>query len=78
MDEKKNESVSVKLTEPLKVYCNAMAELHGVTPSGYIRRLLAEDMKRTAHDLNLRAAALGAKVIHGNLDFNLVDSADHE
>lgn len=78
MEEKKTEAMSVKLPEPMKVYCKSMAELHGLTPSGYMRKLLAEDMKRTAHDLNLRAEALGAKVIHGIVDFEKVDSADHD
>lgn len=78
MEAKKTEAVSVKLSDSLKKYCDGMAELNGLTPSGYMRKLLAEDMKRTAHDLNLRAEALGAKVIHGIVDFEKVDSADHE
>lgn len=78
MDAKKTEAVSVKLPDSLKKYCDGMAELKGITPSGFIRSLVSEDMKRTAHDLNLRAEALGAKVIHGIVDFEKVDSADHD
>jgi len=71
MDDKKTEAVSVKLPDSLKRYCDGMATLKGVTPSGFIRGLISEDMARTAHDLNLRAEALGAKVIHENLDFHV-------
>ena len=78
MDAKKTEAVSVKLPDSLKKYCDGMAELKGVTPSGFIRYLISEDMKRTANDLNLRADALGEKVIHGIVDFEKVDSADHD
>ncbi len=69
MDEKKTESVSVKLTEHLSQYVTKMADLHGTSAGGFIRSLIAQDMEKTLHDLNVRAAALGAKVIHENLDF---------
>lgn len=78
MDPKKTEAVSVKLPDSLKRYCDGMAELKGVTPSGFIRYLISEDMKRTAHDLSIRAEALGAKVIHGIADFGVGDPTDHE
>lgn len=67
--EKLNESTTVKMDERLQQYVIAMAELNGTTTGGFIRGLIEQDREKTIHDLNVRAAALGAKVIHENLEY---------